>query len=615
MFLKKGAFVIDWFLKKSFKFKILFTYISGLLFISFIGYGYFAYSQISYFNKEMKNIRNNIYTQNKEMIKTAVNVAENTINIAQYLTIKGIVTEKKAKQIAVYELNSIKYGKSGYVWCVTDNGTLMVDPPREDLVGKNVLNIKDKNGFYFFKYALDMLKIKNSDFIEYYWAYPGIKSNDEFKKITYIKKINAWNWIVGSGIYIKDIEEQINSIQKEKLSELKKDLIISIMPGVISSLIVLLALYIIISKIMHSIERVSDISDRLARGDVDISMKLPKMTSDGPISKLIENTNKYIENTYNFIQFKEKTEICSTEYDILEHIKDFIQNDLSIENFAIYTYSGNTYKEYYKNGDIKCLSIDKCLIISKKDIYETCLDKNRRFTCIPIVSNDEVLAIVQIAFEKDSDVAKKINMIKNYIQSTASSIKIRRLNEKLKKMSLKDQLTGLYNRRFLSDFFTTYKSTIKRHNIQTAIAMADIDDFKLVNDTFGHQTGDEIIKHIAIAAKVIFKRNSDLIIRYGGEEFLIILPDTNEENAYKMFLDFKEMVETLDIQGIKKTISIGWCITPEDTYDLQEAIAFADLALYKAKGLGKNRVVKFDKTILNESFKININDNEGGKNE
>ncbi len=605
--------ILDWFKKKSFKFKIIFTYIVGLLFIGLIGYGYFFYSQIAYFQQEMENIRKDIYQQNMEMIKTAVNVAENTINIAQYLNAKGIVSEEKAKEIAAYELNSIKYAKSGYVWCITNDGILIVDPPREDLIGTNVLNIKDKNGFYFFKYAVDVLKIKDSDFIRYYWQYPGIK-NKVFEKLTYIKKINTWNWIVGSGVYIKDMENQINKYRLKKMNELKKSMIISIIPGVTSSLVVLLLLYIILSKIMHSVEKVAEISDRLARGDVDINMKLPKMASDGSISKLIENTNKYIENTYNFIKFKEKTDICLNETEILEHIKNFLQKELKIDSFTIYTKKYNEYIKYYSEGNIECLNIEKCLKISSKNIYEECKDKKRKFICIPIASNEEILAIVQIVFDKNSNVESLVNMIKNYIQSTANSIKIRRLNKQLKNLSLRDQLTGLYNRRFLTEFFSTYESTITRHNITTAVAMADLDNFKKINDTYGHQAGDEALKNVSTIAKTIFKRKSDLIIRYGGEEILIIAQDINYSNAYDILEEFRASVESLDIvfgkNTIKITISIGWCIIPEDTKELQEAIRFADLALYEAKSLGKNRVVKFNQSTLNETFEIKKGEND-----
>jgi diguanylate cyclase (GGDEF)-like protein len=599
--------LISWFKKQTFTFKILSIYIIGLIFIGFIGYGYFAYSQISYFNKEVRQMRKDVYSQYKDMIKTAVGVAENTINIAQFLSTKGIISEEKAKQIAIYELNSIKYGKSGYVWCMTSDGILIVDPPRGDLVDTNVLNVKDKNGFAIFKYVQDVLKMKDSTFIRYYWEYPGIKDK-EFEKLTYVKKINTWGWIIGSGVYIKDIESQVNEHKNSKLDELKKNVIISIIPSIASSLIVLLLFYVILNKIMYSIEKVSEISERLALGDIDKNMKLPQMTGDGSISKLIKNTNKYIENTHNFIQFREKTEICSSEEDILEHIKEFLASEMKIDSFTIYSNINGIFKEYYQKGNIKCLSIEKCISLSSKNLSNTCLDGKRKFICIPIVSDNETVAIIQIVFTENSDKLTKINIIKNYLQSTANSIKIRRLNNKLKGLSLNDQLTGLYNRRFLDEFFKTYESTIKRHNINTAVAMIDIDNFKNINDTYGHQTGDEILKNISTVIKTTFKRSSDLLIRYGGEEFLVILPDIANKDAEEILTECRFSISLIDnninSRAINVTVSIGWCMIPKDTKELKEAISFADLALYKAKNIGKNRVIKFDKSILNTSFKI-----------
>ncbi len=592
--------MFNWFKRKSFKFQIIFTYIAGLVLMGVIGYGYLTYSQVSQFKKDVEKTRENLYIQNKEMIKTAVSVAENTINIANDLSSNGIVSQEKAKAIAVYELDSIKYGKWGYVWCITGDGVLLVDPPRKDLIGKNVLSMKDKNGFPLFQYIMDILKVQNEAFVKYYWEYPGIHGK-AFEKLAYVKKMNGWNWIVGSGVYIKDIEEQVAAYKNKRFNKLEESLLISVVPGVISSLIVLLLICVIMNRISHHIERVTDISDRLSEGYVDKLMLLPELKGGGPLAKLIHNTNMYAENIYNFIKFKDKTETCISEEEIFEHIKRYLEKELKDTPFAIYINNDSGLKEYFKKGNIECESCERCLDNMDKIYYGFCPDKKREFVCISIISNKEVLAVVQIVFKNYEISKKKINVIRNYLQSTANLIYIRRLNKRLKVMGLRDQLTGLYNRHFLQEFFKTYESTIKRHNISSVIAMIDIDDFKLVNDRYGHMAGDELLKNIGMLAKSVFRRRSDLIIRYGGEEFLIVLPDISGEDAFQILDDFRLSVENADIvyngQVIKRTVSIGYCAVPNDTDSLENAISYADLALYKAKSLGKNTVMKFDGSI------------------
>jgi diguanylate cyclase (GGDEF)-like protein len=126
--------------------------------------------------------------------------------------------------------------------------------------------------------------------------------------------------------------------------------------------------------------------------------------------------------------------------------------------------------------------------------------------------------------------------------------------------------------------------------------MLDLDYFKMVNDTYGHEAGDTVLKELA---KVLMHsvRSSDVVVRYGGEEFLIILQDTAGEGAEVVSEKIRAAVEALKVQltgaMLQKTISIGIAVFPTDCDTFWQTVKYADVALYRAKETGRNRVVRF----------------------
>ena len=128
--------------------------------------------------------------------------------------------------------------------------------------------------------------------------------------------------------------------------------------------------------------------------------------------------------------------------------------------------------------------------------------------------------------------------------------------------------------------------------------MLDIDDFKVINDTFGHQVGDEYLKKTAETLTSVFKRESDIVARYGGEEFIVLLPGINADHARQLAEDLHDKIKamTIDHQGNKvgATISSGIiCSVPDVNTTSDSIISGADQALYMAKQEGRDRVVVF----------------------
>ncbi len=202
-------------------------------------------------------------------------------------------------------------------------------------------------------------------------------------------------------------------------------------------------------------------------------------------------------------------------------------------------------------------------------------------TILPIVNND-------------GNVTKVCILVYDVTDQALAKIRIQGLNQQLKQISRIDGLTGLYNRRFWQERFELeYKLTFRTRS-PISIIILDIDHFKRVNDNYGHQAGDTVIKTVA---KIIMEqtRETDMSGRFGGEEFVSILPDTTKDNARILAERIRVAAENKLIQyemfEIKVTLSVGVAEFDEQYTTPSQWLEAADKALYTAKNSGRNQTV------------------------
>lgn len=156
--------------------------------------------------------------------------------------------------------------------------------------------------------------------------------------------------------------------------------------------------------------------------------------------------------------------------------------------------------------------------------------------------------------------------------------------EQFAEMSVKDSLTGAYNRRFLKVYINNKIMMMNRMLEKFSVLMIDIDFFKKYNDTNGHLAGDELLRKVA---KLFYEsiRKGDFVFRYGGEEFLLFLDNADKQSAYMV----AERIRTTISLYLPATVSIGISTFPEDGEDFEKIVSNADGALYKAKESGRNK--------------------------
>ncbi|MEW6571257.1 MAG: diguanylate cyclase [Nitrospirota bacterium] len=223
------------------------------------------------------------------------------------------------------------------------------------------------------------------------------------------------------------------------------------------------------------------------------------------------------------------------------------------------------------------------------------------FISIPLRSADKTIGVLNISDKLTGGVFSEEDMLLLRSFASYASIALDRANYYslvgyLRELSITDSLTGLFNRRYFEERFFEEINRSDRHNLTFSLIMMDIDDFKVFNDTEGHLAGDEILKSIASIAKDCL-RISDVISRFGGEEFAVIMPQTDKDEAYlvaeRIRKSVKEQIPQFWSQFPKNyiTLTMGVVTYPPDGKDRKELIRNADRALYRGKMEGKDRTV------------------------
>jgi sigma-B regulation protein RsbQ len=243
-------------------------------------------------------------------------------------------------------------------------------------------------------------------------------------------------------------------------------------------------------------------------------------------------------------------------------------------------------KHLSKASDIFVDSYIYPLLINEsiaEEIQLTWVDKNGKRT--PVIANIK-LRVNGLSYWSVYVCTNRDKLQNEWLQVNE---KLKIQSQELLLLATTDPLTGLLNRRELQSQGQKIIHQSDRASSTLALMSIDVDFFKRVNDTYGHQTGDKVLINLA---KTLTKdrRANDLVARIGGEEFVLILPNINYENAFNLAEKLRVMVEEESIANVKVTISIGLVVTQKNSpLDLEVLLHASDNALYKSKEAGRNR--------------------------
>ncbi|MDD5157200.1 GGDEF domain-containing protein [Sulfurimonas sp.] len=367
------------------------------------------------------------------------------------------------------------------------------------------------------------------------------------------------------------------------------------------------------------VEQMNSLFSKMQETFGDIKYNLATFIPQGCVSSAdpLHEAKTIINELSDIYKFKKTIELDASKDEVYRRIIDILKLKYHVGHFAFYeTNNITSERKLIFSTEDKNICFEKTnkdatncrayrtnsVTISTEfpNLCQACINENINYVCIPFNINHDISLTVSMTSENIDEVhmmKKNIASIKHYLEAAKPVIESQILMEKLRDTSLRDGMTGLYNRRFLEETIDKIMSQANRNKIGYTIMMIDVDFFKMVNDTYGHDVGDKVI----VALSKVLKENirsADLAIRYGGEEFVVILNNPTDEGAMmvakKIHSEFAAL--SFDVghsEKLKKTMSIGMAKFPTDGDTIWKCIKYADTALYVAKSTGRNKIVEF----------------------
>lgn len=342
---------------------------------------------------------------------------------------------------------------------------------------------------------------------------------------------------------------------------------------------------------------------------------------------LLNSTIDMVETLTQAAHFKQAIEEDESKAQIYRRMSAAIENTFGVHQYSIYEVQpvGNQMMPMVVDGEpqASCRWCDPQILTRS----ETCRarrtghlvdgvttpgicfafnppgkDEGFRHICFPIIQSGAVGGVLQLVVppQDQARISGLLPDVGIYLREAAPVLEAKRLMETLRESTMRDPMTALHNRRFLEESIDMLVAQAVRRKSALAVMMLDLDYFKAVNDTYGHDAGDAVLKAVAeVLTRSV--RAADIVVRYGGEEFLILLQDTNGDAAVAVGEKIRVAVAALQVQTsggvLQKTISIGVACYPDDSDSFWQVVKCADVALYHAKETGRNRVTRFTQTL------------------
>ncbi|CAK0756545.1 Diguanylate cyclase [Azospirillaceae bacterium] len=554
--------------------------------------------------------------EKRHNIRNVVEVAHSVLVSHYDMARDGVIDEKVAKELAVKAIRAARYREKEYFWINDSALTMVMHPAAPELNGRNMNDFKDPNGVYLFREFGRITQANGAGFVSYMWPKPGEEA--PVSKISYVKAFEPWKWVIGSGVYLDDVHEEIKELRYISLGG----------TAIFAFLTLSLALWVgrgvtrRLNKVIAGLKAVAS-----GKGDVDLTRRIA-ITSIDEIGILSSEFNSLMESIGALTRFKKIIEEDDSLSDVYSRLWDVFLEDLSLDCAHIYEVDvlanrmtigyplAGKALEQTCNQDILdnsalCKAKRTAHEISSLDSPKICkqflLGDCKEHVCVPMSIGSGTLGVAQFIFDKPAladkalriDVKERIFKASQFITEALPVIESKRLTATLRESSLTDPLTGLRNRRFLQECADNLCAGAKRRSKAVALLMCDLDFFKQINDSYGHDAGDDVLRQTARVLKESV-RESDLLFRFGGEEFVVLLVDVDLESGLTVAEKIRRRLEahkfTLsDARVIQKTISIGVSEYPTDSESFWRVLKFADVALYEAKEKGRNRAIRFTK--------------------
>lgn len=365
------------------------------------------------------------------------------------------------------------------------------------------------------------------------------------------------------------------------------------------------------NNLISSFEETSSDIDKKLQGFIGY-------TSSNKNRNPLNESKDIINNLSNLYQFKKQVELDNSKEEIYTRLAQVFINKFNIKNFTFIEINmlsqkrdivqkvGNSFycEKIMKEQPHECRAARTKSDIISIDFHNSCpyFENSEKYHyCLNIDIAKNLYLIVNCVCETKEELETlkdKTVFIKSYLTESAPALEVKLLMNALQESAFRDGLTGLYNRKFLEENSKKLIPQVIREGISIGVLMLDMDHFKAVNDEYGHDIGDKVLKELARVLNETV-RESDIIIRYGGEEFIILLVGVKtDEDALSVAQKIGKNVRDNEIDvyagnKLRKTVSLGLSMFPDDSNSFDTVIKNADIALYEAKNSGRDKVIRF----------------------
>lgn len=468
-------------------------------------------------------LHHNLLDDRRQKVSQLVTTSYTLVDHYYQLSLQGM-SDQQAQQQAKQALRHLRYGEVGYFWVNDLETRLLVHPTQPHLEGQLQSSYQDKLGRFIFQDFVDLVQQQQAGYLHYFWPRPG--QTNPVEKLSYVVLFEPWGWVLGSGIYLDEMEA---IFWKE---------------AQIYALVFLLLL-VFISYLVWNILRVD------ARAFQSNKLMASVMEACAEAILVTDRSTRIVWANSAF-----------------QKLTGYAPNEVIGKKPGQIIASGKQDKAFYEQMWAQ-------------------LEQGQHWSGELVNRHRSG----QLYYEQMTitPVKNRAGKISHYVAIKNDISERKQEQLRLQEQASRDSLTGLLNRRSFLEHFSSFLQ-MNSKAAPGALMMLDLDHFKKINDSYGHQTGDQVL--IEFAQRISKQlRKQDIFGRLGGEEFAILVPNLSLEASINLAERLCTVVQhpPMQINGLELqvTTSLGITPIPDSNQDSEQLLNLADKALYAAKNAGR----------------------------